>query len=119
MKQIEINGKKYDLYFGIDFIREMDKRYEVSGNGVKFGTGIQSSVIYLQDFNPVVIVDIILSATHTLKSIPSVADIETWIEEQGDNLEKVFDDFLSALKNAPMTKLKVTKMLEAIEKQAK
>ncbi|MTU71510.1 hypothetical protein GMD92_21335, partial [Parabacteroides merdae] len=28
MKQIEINGKKYDLSFGIDFIREMDKRYE-------------------------------------------------------------------------------------------
>ncbi|KAB4926808.1 hypothetical protein GAG59_25900, partial [Bacteroides thetaiotaomicron] len=27
MKQIEINGKKYDLSFGIDFIREMDKRY--------------------------------------------------------------------------------------------
>ena len=119
MKQIEINGKKYDLSFGIDFIREMDKRYEVSGNGVKFGMGIQSAVIYLQDFNPVVIADIILSATHTLKSIPSIADIETWIEDQGDNLEKVFDDFLSALKNAPMTKLKVTKMLEAMEKQAK
>lgn len=119
MKHIEINGKKYDLYFGIDFIREMDKRYEVSGNGVKFGMGIQSAVIYLQDFNPVIIADIILSATHTLKSIPSLADIEVWIEEQGDNLEKVFDDFLSALKTAPMTKLKVIKMLAAMEKEAK
>lgn len=114
MKQIEINGKTYDLHFGIDFIREMDKRHEVSGNGVKFGMGIQSAVVYLQDFNPVIIADIILSATHTLKSIPSLADIETWIEEQGDDLEKVFDDFLSALKTAPMTKLKVKKTLEAM-----
>jgi hypothetical protein len=114
MKQIEIIGKKYDLHFGIDFIREMDKRYEVKGNGVSFGMGIQSAVLYLKDFNPVVIADIILSATHTLKTIPSLADIELWIEEQGDNLEKVFDDFLSALKNAPMTKLKVGKTLEEL-----
>lgn len=115
MKQIEINGKKYDLHFGIDFIREMDKRYEVKGNGVAFGMGVQSAVIYLQDMNPVIIADIILSATHTLKSIPSLIDIEAWIEEQGDNLEKVFEDFLSALKNAPMTKLKVAKTLKAME----
>ncbi len=116
MKQIEINGKKHDLSFGIDFIREMDKRYEVSGSGVKFGMGIQSAVVYLQDFNPVVIADIILSATHTNKSIPSLADIETWLEEQGDNLEKVFDDFLSALRNSPMTRLKVAKIMEAMAK---
>lgn len=112
MKQIEINGKKYDLHFGLDFIREMDKRYEVKGNGLTFGMGVQSAVLYLKDFNPVVLADIILSATHTLKTIPSVTDIEAWIEEQGDNLEKTFDDFLSALKTAPMTKLKVTKTLE-------
>ncbi|MGX5859402.1 tail assembly chaperone [Streptococcus sanguinis] len=59
MKQIEINGKKYDLHFGIDFIREMDKRYEIKGNGVSFGMGLQSAVVYLKDFNPVVIADII------------------------------------------------------------
>lgn len=118
MKQIEINGKKYDLHFGIDFIREMDKRYEVKGNGVSFGMGIQSAVVYLQDFNPVIIADIILSATHTLKTIPSLADIETWIEEQGDDIEKVFEDFLSALKTAPMTKLKVQKILSTMEAKA-
>lgn len=111
MKEIEINGKKYELHFGIDFIREMDKRHEVKGNGVRFGMGVQSAVIYLKDLNPVIIADIILSATHTLKSIPSLADIEAWIEDQGDNLEKVFDDFLSALKTAPLTKLKVSKVL--------
>lgn len=118
MKQIEINGKKYDLHFGIDFIREMDKRYEMKGDGVSFGMGIQSAVIYLQDYNPVVIADVILSATHTLKSIPSLSDIELWIEQQ-DDLEKVFDDFLLALKTAPMTRLKVTKMLKAMVQRGK
>lgn len=118
MKQIEINGKKYDLHFGIDFIREMDKRYEVKGEGVAFGVGIQSAVVYLQDCNPVILADIILSATHTLKSIPSLVDIEAWIEQQGDNLEKVFADFLSVLKTAPMTRLKVAKMLKVMKENA-
>lgn len=113
MKQIEINGKKYDLHFGIDFIREMDKRYEVNGNGVSFGMGINSAVVYLKDNNPVILEDIILAATHTAKTIPSVADIEKWLEEQED-LEKVFDDFLSALKTAPLTKSKVVKVLKAM-----
>lgn len=111
MKQIEINGKKHDLHFGIDFIREMDKRYEVNGNGVSFGMGINSAVVYLKDNNPVILEDIILAATHTAKTIPSVADIEKWLEEQED-LDKVFDDFLSALKTAPLTKSKVAKVLK-------
>lgn len=115
MKQIEIKGKTYDLHYGIDFIREMDKRYEASGNGVKFGMGVQSAVLYLKDYNPVIIADIILSATHTLKSIPSLKDIEAWIEEQGDNLEKVFDDFFTALETAPLTKLKVQKLVKELE----
>ncbi len=113
MKQIEINGKKHDLHFGIDFIREMDKRYEVNGNGVSFGMGINSAVVYLKDNNPVILEDIILAATHTAKTIPSVADIEKWLEEQED-LDKVFDDFLSALKTAPLTKSKVAKVLKAM-----
>ena len=113
MKQIEINGKKHDLHFGIDFIREMDKRYEVNGNGVSFGMGINSAVVYLKDNNPVILEDIILAATHTAKTIPSVADIEKWLEEQED-LDKVFDDFLSTLKTAPLTKSKVTKVLKAM-----
>lgn len=113
MKQIEINGKKHDLHFGLDFIREMDKRYEVNGNGVSFGMGINSAVVYLKDNNPVILEDIILAATHTAKTIPSVADIEKWLEEQED-LDKVFDDFLSALKTAPLTKSKVVKVLKAM-----
>ncbi|MCW1082767.1 tail assembly chaperone [Streptococcus anginosus] len=113
MKQIEINGKKHDLHFGIDFIREMDKRYEVNGNGVSFGMGINSAVVYLKDNNPVILEDIILAATHSAKTIPSVADIEKWLEEQED-LDKVFDDFLSALKTALLTKSKVAKVLKAM-----
>lgn len=117
MKTIEINEKEYPLSFGIDFIREMDKRYQVDAQGFPLGVGLQSAVIYLAQENPVVLEDIILSATHTLKSLPKKTDIEKWVEEQAekDMLGQVFEDFLSALKTAPMTKKKTIKMLEAME----
>ena len=117
MKQIEIKGKKYDLHFGIDFIREMDKRYEFKGNGVSFGMGLQAAVVYLKDFNSVAIADIIQAATTTQRPLLKNADIEAWIEEQGDNFEKVFDDFLSSLKKSPVTRLKVNKVLKEMNLQ--
>lgn len=117
MKNIEINGKDYPLSFGIDFIREMDKRYHIDAEGFPLGAGLQSAIIYLVQENPVIIEDIILSATHTLKSVPSKEGIEAWIEEQAekDELEQVYADFLTALENAPMTKKKVKQMKEAME----
>ncbi|MGX5859403.1 hypothetical protein ACWLOB_03615 [Streptococcus sanguinis] len=34
------------------------------------------------------------------------------MEAQGENLEKVFDDFLEILKKSPVTRLKVNKVLK-------
>lgn len=113
MNEISIGKKTYPLYYGIDFIREMDKRYAITGHGLHFGAGMQSALYYLEQGNPVILVDIILSATHTLKSIPSVADIEEWLAEQED-FEKVFEAFLSALETAPMTKIQLSKIRKAM-----
>ncbi|HFI0274180.1 TPA: tail assembly chaperone [Streptococcus suis] len=114
MKEITIGKKTYELHYGLDFIREMDKRYGISGNGIHFGAGIQSALYYLGTYNPVILQDIILSATHTLKSIPSKKDIEEWIFEQ-PNLDAVFTDFLKSLETAPATKLQIDKLRAEVE----
>ena len=114
MKVIEINNKEYALHFGLDFIREMDKRHSMDANGFPLGMGVQAAVIYLVQGNPVILEDIILSATHTLKTVPSKAEIEQWIEEQED-LEGVFTDFLKSLKNAPILKKQVGTLLAQME----
>ena len=115
MKLIEINNKEYPLHYGLDFIREMDKRYTVNTNGFTFGVGVQSGVIYLTQGNPVVLEDIILSATHTLKQSPSKEEIEQWIEEQED-LEVVFDGFLKSFKSAFLLKTQTNRILDEMEK---
>lgn len=111
--QLTIGKKEYELHFGIDFIRELDKRYNVTANSMTFGTGLQSATVYLLDENPVVLMDIVQCATHTLKSQPSVDEIEAWLEGQADNLDVLFTDFLTQLKTAPMTRKKVGAVLEA------
>ncbi|HFH8225657.1 TPA: tail assembly chaperone [Streptococcus agalactiae] len=116
MKEITIVGKTYPLNFGFDFIREMDKRHFVENNGFKFGTGIQTATLQLSIKNPLILEDIILSATHTLNSIPSKEEIEKWaIKQAEDNkLEEVFEGFLTSLKKAPLSKAQVKQLLKSM-----
>lgn len=111
MTEITIKDKTYPLYFGLDFIREMDKRYAIESNiGLKFGAGMQSVLYYLEQWNPTVLVELILAATHTLKSVPSRKDLEEWLLEQ--DLEALFEHFLSSLKNSPMTGIQIKKLYQ-------
>ena len=54
---LEINGKTIEVKFTIGAIRELDKRYQIENGAAKFGMGI-SSAIYLRQYNPVILVDI-------------------------------------------------------------
>lgn len=114
--ELKIGGKDYKLYFGIDFIREMDKRYAIEENGFKFGVGLQSAVVHLFNRNVVVLEDIILSATHTLKSIPSKADIEEFLTDLED-WDGLFDDFLEKLRVSPMTTRVAKKLIDEMMKE--
>lgn len=101
--ELKIGGKTYPLTFGLAFLREMDKRHEADagGSGLTFGFGVLSAIVALTQRNPLILVDIIQSATITEKSKPSVGEIETFLEEYKD-LETLFEDFLSAFENAPL-----------------
>ena len=102
MKHIEIAGNEFELFYGLAFIREMDKRYSAEYSGLQYGMGIRFAVMYLLDENPVALQDIIEAAliTHTKK--PKEQEIEAWLEEQED-LETLFTDFLTSLENSKFT----------------
>ena len=38
---MEIKGTEYEVHFGIKFIRELDKKYEVERENMKFGAGLE------------------------------------------------------------------------------
>ena len=114
MKTLTINEREYELSFGIAFIRELDKKFCSNVNGMNFGAGVRSAVVYLLDGNPVILVDIIQAATITNRSKLSEKDIEKWLEEP-DDLDVVFDDFLTCLKTSKLTKKTTMAIVEAVE----
>lgn len=115
--QLNINGKEFNLYFGIDFIAELDKKYPAEANGVKFGMGVNSSLFYLKQENPRVLVDLIHAATSTADMRPGETEIKRWVENYED-LDGLFESFLTELSTQRMTKGAVQKMNRAQEKAA-
>lgn len=114
MKTLTINEREHELFFGIAFIRELDKKFCSNVNGMNFGAGVRSAVVYLLDGNPVILVDIIQAATITNRRKLSEKDIEKWLEEQ-DDLDVVFDDFLTCFKTSKLTKKTTMAIVEAVE----
>lgn len=85
MKSIEINGKEFELNFGIGFVNQLDEMYKSSGNGIELGTGLQYAVIYLKDYNPAQLANMIFAATRFAKGPkPTVEAIEGWLVEKGE-----------------------------------
>lgn len=118
-----INRQVYTLYFGIDFIREIDKKYGHEEQAVPLGMGIIKILGRLKLADIVALSDVIQAATHTLKSQPSARDIEAYLVEA--DLDDLSNVFLDALESAPVTKKymqtltrKVQEVQAEAEKQA-
>lgn len=105
MEKIKINGKEYELYFGLAFIRELDKRCELRGEGVKAGFGVGQTYIDLNNMNPVALANCIQAATITGPEAISDEEVEGLIDElfaKGE-LEELYESFLRILEQSSLT----------------
>lgn len=114
--ELEINGKAVTLEFGLDFIEFLDNKHKINRDGVEFATGVSTALIYLQQGNPRILLDLIRAGLITSKTKIGESEIKKFIESQED-LEKMFNDFFTKLEQSPMTKMQV-KRLKAANKQA-
>lgn len=92
--KIKINETDYTLYFGLDFIEELDKNEILARDGMDVAVGTTMILGLLADTrNPKYLVPIIKAALCTSDSIPTDADVKKWIESQG-NIKDTVDAFL-------------------------
>ena len=108
MMNLVINGKDYELYFGLDFINYLDKEHYIEQDGFKIGHGLTTIVTQIEMGNPVVLVDLILAATIT-GARPKLVDVKKFIETEAD-IEVLMNDFLHVLKKTPITRFNLKKM---------
>jgi len=116
--QLTINGKEYDLNFGIGFLRELDKKYFIERNGAKFGNSMEMKIPMLLAKDTVTLADVLYVATCALKKRPSQIDIDAFIDSVED-IEAIFDEVIEELKKSNATKSQVAKLLTFLQMTTK
>ncbi|HAM79602.1 tail assembly chaperone [Ornithinibacillus bavariensis] len=114
--EFAINGKKFELKFGMKFARELDKVFKVDYQGLQFGMGINMAFMSIQQNNPTVLTDVIKAAISHHDVVPNVKDIDEALEvyaEENDGFEQLFSDLTSALGKSPVAKSTIKKFREA------
>jgi len=105
---LTINNKDYNLYFGLDFIAYLDKKYHIVQNGFQLGQGLTYVVAQMELGNPLILLDLITAGTLTGVK-PKLEDVKTFIETHED-IGVLMADFLSALETAPTTRHTMQKL---------
>lgn len=114
--QLTINGKVYNFKFGIGFIRELDKKFPTEFDGMKFGFSLQTKVAELYAGNVAALADVLFVANFTDKERVKQAELDSFLETT-DELDSIFNDVISELKENNAGK-KVIKTMEEKMKKA-
>lgn len=105
--KITLNGKDYQLYFGIRFIRELDKKYWFGEETVKFASGLENAWFKLQAGDLVMLNDVIAAALSTQITFTD-ANFDAWYVTLTDKqITEICDELVKNLERQPMTKKRV------------
>lgn len=113
--QIKINGKDYELNFGIRWVLLMNQKHNITQNGLSQGMGINQAVASLSQYDPIGLSEILLNATWINKERPTSADIEHYLETDAD-VKKLCDSILKEIETANATKAQVKNVLKTMKK---
>lgn len=101
--QLTINGKEYELNFGVRFVREMDKNLGAVMHGINFGMGVAKALAGLNAYDAAVLADTIYSATVASKKRPSANEVDDFIDSNSD-LDSLFKQVKDEMNSANAVK---------------
>lgn len=113
--QIKINGKDYELNFGIRWVLLMNQKHNITQNGLSQGMGINQAVASLSQYDPIGLSEILLNATWINKERPTSADIDHYLDTDAD-VKKLCDSILKEIETANATKAQVKNVLKTMKK---
>ena len=111
--ELIINNRAVQLQIGVRFLRELDKKFYMERDGIKFGFGLRQVQIDLEMGNYAkILVDMIEAATrNAVPYKPTTEDIENFIDEL-ENYDTLLDAFSDELINANATKKAWAEIME-------
>jgi len=116
--ELIINNRAVQLQIGVRFLRELDKKFYMERDGIKFGFGLRQVQIDLEMGNYAkILVDMIEAATrNAVPYKPTTEDIENFIDEL-ENYDTLLDAFSDELINANATKKAWAEIMEEMTPQ--
>jgi len=119
INEITINGKEYPIKFGLRFIRELDKIYNIDEKGLRFGVGLTVIAQRLAMLDVTVIPTIIKLALSKEDSKNITMEmLDEWVENQ-DDLGALCENFIIKLETSKATKPQMDKMKAEMKAQLK
>ncbi|MEQ9809182.1 tail assembly chaperone [Streptococcus jiangjianxini] len=102
---LTINGKNYELTFGLGFLAEMNKRKPAEIEGMKTGYGAMALFNAGQLLgDPLAFYDLVKAATAEAPQKPSNEELEVYLTQliMEGRMDAVFNDIMTEIKKSPI-----------------
>ena len=115
--QVKIANKEYTLYFGWEFLDQINNKFglKVEAEGQDINTrsaGLPFMQSGLSSYDPIALVKVIQAGTATEPQKPSLINVRQFVEELLINKPKEYKEFVDELSN----EIKKEPMLKAMDK---
>lgn len=120
MYDIEINGTSYPVKFGMNFIREINKRVTVpmdTWGGKEENVGLNYYIAKLMDWDLEALQQILFVANKTETPKLNISILNDWFEDENTDIDEVFKQVTDFLSEANCTKATYRTVKKAVEEQ--
>ena len=120
MFELTINDKVYPCRFGMGFLREINKRVEITfdeDTGAKRNIGLYYTIIDLMDGVLETLEDVLLAANQGEQPRLQRTALDAYLEDENTDIDQLFADVLDFFERANCTKSTLTKVREFVEKR--
>ena len=120
MFELTINYKVYPCRFGMGFLREINKRVEMTfdeDTGAKRNIGLYYTIIDLMDGVLETLEDVLLAANQGEQPRLQRTALDAYLEDEDTDVDQLFADVLDFFERANCTKNTLTKVREFVEKR--
>lgn len=120
MFELTIKDVVYEFNFGMGFLHEINKKVQTAVDGVKDvkkNIGLRYMIASVIDGDLEALEDILFIANMGKNPRVTRALLDSYLEDENTDIDKLFDDVMGFLKSANATKKTTMELLEAVAKE--
>lgn len=118
MFELTISGEVYQFNFGMGFLRKINKKVHQPVDGLKDvnkDIGLGYMVLLLIDRDVEALVEVLLASNEGTKRVTQ-SMLDSYIDNEVEDIEQLFVEVLDFLRQANATKKKTIELMEEAEK---